>query len=122
MPAVAGIQIRSTLIVQQEKMNMRMLMMVTFPVQPFNTYVQNGTLIPQVTQALQAMAATNVYFTEINGRRAMIAEINLKENSDLARVCAPWYLAFQAQVEVVPVMTPQELAKVDLQSLAQQWT
>lgn len=45
-----------------------------------------------------------------NGKRTAYLFLQIKEVSELAAIAEPWFLAFNASVEVTPAMTAQDLA------------
>ena len=52
-----------------------------------------------------------MYFTETNGNRTALIFVNLTDASQIPAIAEPWFMAFNARVEIHPVMTPEDLAK-----------
>ena len=52
-----------------------------------------------------------MYFTETNGNRTALIFVNLTDASQIPAIADPGFMAFNARVEIHPVMTPEDLAK-----------
>jgi hypothetical protein len=100
---------------------MRMIMLVQFPIEPFNSAVRNGSVGDKMHQILDAMKPESAYFTERDGHRGGIFVVNLDSPSDVARLAEPWFLSFNATVEFRVAMTPEELVHADLGALGRHW-
>ena len=90
---------------------MRLLMNVTMPHEPFNTAVRNGSVGEKLDRILKETGPEAVYFTEHNGHRGAILIFDLADPSKIPAVSEPWFLAFNASIELHPVMIPEDLAK-----------
>jgi len=100
---------------------MRMLVQVRMPHEPFNTLVREGTAGKKLEQILQAIKPEAVYFTEIAGRRTGILIVDLQDASKIPALAEPWFLTFQADIELHPVMSPEDLARSGIDSLGKKW-
>lgn len=100
---------------------MRMLMQVHLPLEPFNTAVRDGTAGKKIQKILEAIKPEAVYFSEQNGRRGGILVVNVKESSDIPKLAEPWFLTFNAEVRFRIAMTPDELARANLEALGKKW-
>ena len=100
---------------------MRMIMMVQLPIEPFNTAVRNGTASAKMKQIMEAIKPEHAWFGERDGKRGGILIVNLDSPSDVPRLAEPWFLTFNADVEVHPVMLPEDLARADLGALGKKW-
>jgi hypothetical protein len=49
-----------------------------------------------------------VYFTDDNGQRAGFIFLDMQDASQIPAIAAPWFLAFNASVEIHPVMGANE--------------
>ncbi len=90
---------------------MRVLLKVEIPVETGNAKAKKGLLGKTIQSILKEQKPEAVYFTEIYGFRTGLIFVNLKDASQIPALCEPWFLAFNAKVEVHPVMTPKDLAK-----------
>ena len=101
---------------------MRMLMQVQLPHQPFNTYVQDGSVGEKINQILQATKPESVYFTEVNGCGGAVMIIQLDNPSKVPSFAEPWFLIFNADVQFQIVMKPEELAGAGLDAIGKKWS
>ena len=101
---------------------MRMIMFVSCPPEPFNTYVRDGSAGAKIQKVLEAMKPEAAYFTAVKGCRGGAFVVDLASASDLPRVAEPWFLLFDAKIKVHPVMTPEDLAKSGLDQLGKLWS
>ena len=60
-------------------------------------------------------------FTEYHGQRSGILIIDLKDASDIPAFAEPWFLYFNARLELHPAMTPQDLGAAGLDALGKAW-
>jgi hypothetical protein len=100
---------------------MRMLMQVQFPLEPFNSAVRDGSAGPKMQKILEAIKPEAVYFSEQDGRRGGVLVVNVKDPSEIPFLAEPWFLLFNASVEFRIAMTPEDLARADLEGLGKRW-
>jgi|SRR5271156_1989081 len=100
---------------------MRMLMHIQLPPEPFNTAVRDGTAGPKMQKILEAIKPEATYFTEQGGRRGGTLVVNLNDPSDVPSFAEPWFLTFNAEVEFRIAMTPEDLARANLDALGKKW-
>ena len=96
---------------------MRMLMDVTFPLEPFNTMVKNGTAGQKLQQIMEDIKPEAVYFSARGGKRGAIIIVDIADPSRLPTFAEPFFLTFNATLEVHVVMAPEDLAKAGLEEL-----
>ena len=101
---------------------MRMMLIARFPHEPFNAAVRNGTADATLKQILQELKPEAVYFTELDGRRTGILVVEMKDAASIPRLVEPFFLRFGADVEIHPVMTPEDLGRAGLDALGKQWS
>lgn len=90
---------------------MRFLLKVTLPVESGNTAVKAGTLESTIQSILADLKPEAAYFTAEHGRRAGLIFLELQDASQIPAIAEPWMLAFNASIELHPVMVPEDLAK-----------
>jgi hypothetical protein len=100
---------------------MRMLMLVQFPIEPFNTAIHNGSVGKKIKEILEAIKPEATYFTERCGHRGGIFVVNVNDPSDIPRLAEPWFLDFNAEVEFRIVMSPEDLGHAGLEGLGKKW-
>jgi hypothetical protein len=52
-----------------------------------------------------------VYFTDNNGQRSGFIFLEMEDASQIPAIAEPWLLAFNASIEIHPVMVPDDLAR-----------
>ena len=52
-----------------------------------------------------------IYFTDNNGQSSGFIFLDMQDASQIPAIAEPWFLAFNASVEIHPVMIPDDLAK-----------
>ena len=100
---------------------MRMMLKLSFPHEPFNAAVRNGTAGATIGKILEAIKPEAVYFTEYDGRRAATLIVNVNQASDIPSLAEPWFLKFQADCQFQIVMSPEDLQKAGLERLGKKW-
>jgi len=100
---------------------MRFLMKVTLPVEPFNSYVKDGSIGAKMGGIMADTKPEAAYFTTMSGHRGGILIVNMENPSQIPAIAEPWFLVFNANLEFEPVMTPDDLAKANLEALGKKW-
>lgn len=90
---------------------MRMLMTIELDTEKSNAAARDGTLGDKIKAILADSRPEAAYFTSVNGRRGGYLLVEMSDASQLPALAEPWFLAFNARVEGLPVMTPDDLAK-----------
>ena len=100
---------------------MRMLMTVRLPHETFNAAVRDGSSGTKTKAILDAVKPEAVYFTAMNGCRTVVILVELEKPSMIPALAEPWFLSFGADVELHPVMSPEELEQAGLDKLGAKW-
>ena len=100
---------------------MRMLMTVKLPNTEFNAAVRYGSASKTLSRILEESAAEAVYFTEIQGQRSVLLVVNIADPSQIPRYAEPWFLSFNAAVELNVAMTPEDIRKAGIEELGRSW-
>ena len=82
---------------------MRFLVKVNIPIEAGNEVARAGKLGTTIQSILADLTPEAVYFTDDHGQRT--------DASQIPAIAEPWFLAFNASVEIHPVMVPDDLAK-----------
>jgi len=90
---------------------MRFLIKVSIPVEAGNAAAKAGKLGATIQSILADLKPEAVYFTDDNGQRTGFLFIQMQDASQIPAIAEPWFLAFNASVEIHPVMVPDDLAK-----------
>src|SRR5207244_10721324 len=83
----------------RKRFTMRMLMKVSFPVEPFNAAVRDGSVGAKMQAILEDIRPEAAYFYEDEGRRGGILIVDLPNPSRVPALAEPWFLTFNAKVE-----------------------
>ena len=100
---------------------MRMLLMVEFPAEPFNTAVKNGKVGEIMGKIMEDTKPEAAYFTDNNGHRGGILVVNVDKPSDVPNLAEPWFLNFNAECQFHIAMTPEDLNQAQLDELGKKW-
>ena len=100
---------------------MRMLMKVSFPHEPFNAFVRDGSIGQKLNHVLEEMKPEAVYFTNLHGQRCAILVVDLPDPSKVPALAEPWFLLLNADVEFHIVMNPDDLRKAGLEAIGKKW-
>ena len=74
--------------------------------------VKSGPAMQElIEQVLGDVRPEAVYFTVADGQRTVFMVADIEEASDLVRLCEPLWLAVEADVDLYPVMTAEDLEK-----------
>ena len=100
---------------------MRFLLHITLPVDKFNQAVRDGTVGEKMRRILEETKPEAAYLCAKDGKRGGFLVVNMSDPSEIPRFAEPWFLLFDAAVEFLPTMTPQDLQRAGLDQLGKQW-
>jgi len=86
-----------------------MLLRVSIPVESGNAAVRSGTLGKTIQSILTDLKPEAAYFAEEYGQRTAYIFFDMKESSQLTAIAEPWFLAFNAKVQLHPAMNLEDL-------------
>lgn len=101
---------------------MRFLMKLSMPLEPFNTYVKDGTIGARMGKIMEETKPEAAYFTAMDGHRGGIMVVHMDNTSQIPSIAEPWFIMFNANVEFHPTMTPEDLGKAGLEALGKKWS
>lgn len=90
---------------------MRFLLKAEWPVEAGNAAIKDGSLSDTIQSILDDVKPEAVYFLASNGKRTAMLFVEMQDASQIPALAEPWFLAFQASIEIVPVMIPEDLKK-----------
>jgi hypothetical protein len=90
---------------------MRFLLKANISVEAGNAAAKAGKLGSTIQSILADLKPEAVYFTDDNGQRTAFVFLDLADASQIPSIAEPWMLAFNASIELHPVMVPEDLAK-----------
>lgn len=100
---------------------MRFLMISKNPHEQFNAAVRDGSAGKKLHKIIEDLKPEAVYFTELNGKRAAVMVVDLKDASQIPNYAEPFFLTFNADVEFHPVMSAEDLGRAGLGDLGEKW-
>lgn len=101
---------------------MRILMNVKMPHKEFNAAVKDGSAGLKLKRILEEIKPESVYFTEQHGSRGAVLVVDLADASKVPALAEPWFLTFNADVEMRICMTPADLEKAGLDQIGKKWS
>lgn len=100
---------------------MKILLSIKFPTERFNSIVRAGNLDGTMNQIMESIKPEAVYFTERDGLRGAIMIVNITEPSQIPALAEPFFLKFDAKVELHTVMSKEDLQKANVDQLGKKW-
>ena len=100
---------------------MRFVMHVTLPAAKFNKAALAGTAGATLGRILEETKPEAAYFCAKDGKRGGFIIINMKDASEMPKFAEPWFLNFDATVEFLPAMTPEDLKNSGVDAIAKKW-
>jgi hypothetical protein len=97
---------------------MKFIVEVNFPLEPFSTYVRNGTAGEKIGEVLGAIKPEVIYFTDSGVGRGAMMIIEVDSASQVPHVTEPLMLNFDASVHYRVAMAPAELQSAGLERYA----
>jgi hypothetical protein len=103
------------------EISMRMMVQFTFPHEAFNAAVREGSVGAKIKRILDQQKPEAAYFTDHDGHRSAVLIIDLADASKIPSLAEPWFLTFNADIEIHPVMTAQDLAASGMDEIGKTW-
>jgi hypothetical protein len=97
---------------------MKLIVEASFPHEPFNSYVREGTVGAKIGETLQAIHPEVIYFTDSGVGRGLMMIVEIDNASQAPHVTEPLMLTFNASVHYRLAMAPDELASAGLDKYA----
>ena len=92
---------------------MRFLVKVNIPVESGNQAVRAGTLGSTIQAILAEQKPEAAYFAADKGQRTGFLFLDMDDVSQITAIVEPWFLAFNAGIEIQPAMKPGDLGKAE---------
>ncbi len=84
-------------------------MKVILPTDAANKMIKKGKFGATLEQILGDIKPEAAYFLSEKGMRTGYLIVNLNEANEIIKYAEPFFLAFEAEIEYIPVMTPKEI-------------
>ena len=90
---------------------MRMMLRITLPVEKGNQAFKDGSLGKTIEALMEKIKPEAAYFGPANGKRSGMMFFDLAEPSQIIEVVEPLFSGLNAEVELTPVMSAEDLRK-----------
>jgi Domain of unknown function (DUF3303) len=90
---------------------MKFLLKVNMSVEAGNAAAKAGKLGATIQSILADLKPEAVYFTAESGQRTAFIFLEMQDASQIPAIAEPWFLAFNASIEMQPVMAPADLTR-----------
>ena len=90
---------------------MRIMAKISLPVEAANQAIRDHRLGSVMQRAAERWKPEAMYFTTFNGQRTAFMVFDMPDPSDIPPFAEPFFSGFEAEVEIFPVMTPDDLTK-----------
>ena len=90
---------------------MKYMMKVRFSVERGNEEVPDPQFGKKMHDLLTEIKAEAAYFTTICGQRGAYIVVNINDASEIPAISEPFFLWLNAEIDWLPVMKPEDLAK-----------
>ncbi len=88
---------------------MRTLLKISVPVTSGNKAITDGSLPRIVQSTLESLKPEAAYFFPEHGKRTAIMVFDLKDPTQVPSISEPLFMGLDAEVELTPVMSAQDL-------------
>jgi len=89
----------------------RFLLKVVMDVEAGNRLAKAGKLGTTIQSILADLKPEAAYFLDTDGQRTGLIFFDMQDASQIPAIAEPWFLALNANIEIHPVMVPEDLAK-----------
>ena len=90
---------------------MRMMMRAHIPVESGNKAIQDGTIKKTIEETMNQLQPEAAYFLAENGKRTAYFFFDMQDSSQIPPAGEPLFLNMNAEIDLIPVMTADELGK-----------
>jgi hypothetical protein len=102
---------------------MKYLMKVTFPNETGNLRIKDPQFGTKMKEILAEVKAEAAYFGTICGSRGCYIVVNIDNASQMPAIAEPLFLWMNADIDFIPVMTPEDLGKAgpSMEAAVKKW-
>jgi hypothetical protein len=103
---------------------MRFLVKIKIPTVAGDRAISDHHFGPKMHDVLKEIGAEAAYFTAVDGHRGGYIIVDMKDASQIPSIAEPFFLWFNATVEIQPVMLPEDLQKAgpSIEAAVKKWT
>jgi len=88
-----------------------MMAQISSPTERGNAAITDGSNARLIEEMAQRWKPEALYFATIGGRRGAYVVFDMEDSSQIPAFCEPLYQGLNAEVEIFPVMTADDLRK-----------
>ncbi len=92
---------------------MRFMLTAELPVETTNPKIKDGSVPGVMASIMEKLKPEAAYFGPVNGTRTAVLFLDIEDPSQIPAIVEPWFLAFEADVEVTPMMNAEDLMKAE---------
>jgi hypothetical protein len=102
---------------------MKYIMKIRMSIDKGNEAIKDPQFGHKMNELLAEIKAEAAYFTTICGQRGAYIIVNLNDASEMPSISEPFFLWLNADIDFLPVMRPEDLAKAgpSLVAAVQKW-
>jgi hypothetical protein len=102
---------------------MKYIMKIRMSIDKGNEAIKDPQFGHKMNGLLAEIKAEAAYFTTICGQRGAYIIVNLNDASEIPSITEPFFLWLNAEIDFLPVMRPEDLAKAgpSLVAAVQKW-
>lgn len=102
---------------------MRYLVRFRIPIEAGNAALRDARFGEKLQELLAEMKAETAYFTAVDGQRGGYIVVHLDDASSIPAIAEPLFLWLKADIEFIPVMLAEDLAKAGpaISAAVQKW-
>ena len=90
---------------------MRVMAKITIPVESGSRAVKDGSIGELIQTAAERWKPEAMYFGTFEGKLTAFVVFDMPDSSDMVAFGEPFFMAVDAEVEVVPIMNADDLQK-----------
>ena len=90
---------------------MRIMIKFAFPIDAGNEAIRSGKVEKVFQRIQEELKAEAAYFFPEGGERAGFFVVNMDQSSQVAEIAERFFFGLNARIEMVPVMTAEDLQK-----------
>ena len=90
---------------------MRVMATITVPVESGSQAVKDGSIGKIIQATAERWKPEAMYFGSSAGQRTAFVVFDMPDPSDMVAFAEPWFQGLNADVEIIPVMAPDDLQR-----------
>lgn len=90
---------------------MRVMAKITIPVESGSQAIKDGSIGKLIQAAAERWHPEAMYFGPAGGRRTAFMVFDMPDPSDMVAFSEPWFMGLNADVELIPVMSGDDVQR-----------